>query len=93
MSGSQPTAIVFGTIGRSPKTQKPDSTGGWKVTSYMEQNPGGWAIAQSPILVTTITLSRRRRKGYVSYLAIGGLSGTPRHLVLAGLSAQIFIIC
>ncbi|MTI19924.1 group II intron reverse transcriptase/maturase [Fulvivirga sp. RKSG066] len=27
---------------------------------------GGWAVAQSPILVTTITLSRLRSKGYVS---------------------------
>lgn len=27
---------------------------------------GGWAVAQSPILRTTITLSRLRRRGYVS---------------------------
>lgn len=27
---------------------------------------GGWVVAQSPILRTTITLSRLRRKGYVS---------------------------
>ena len=27
---------------------------------------GGWAVAQSPILKTTITLRRLRRKGYVS---------------------------
>ncbi len=27
---------------------------------------GGWAVAQSPILGTTITLSRLRRKGYMS---------------------------
>lgn len=27
---------------------------------------GGWAVAQSPILGTTITLSRLRRKGYSS---------------------------
>ena len=26
---------------------------------------GGWAVAQSPILRTTITLSRLKRKGYV----------------------------
>ena len=30
---------------------------------------GGWAVAQSPILVTTITLSRLRRKGYESMLS------------------------
>jgi RNA-directed DNA polymerase len=29
---------------------------------------GGWAVAQSPILGTTITLSRLRRKGYESML-------------------------
>ena len=26
---------------------------------------GGWAVAQSPILGTTITISRLKRKGYV----------------------------
>lgn len=30
---------------------------------------GGWAVAQSPILRTTITLSRLRRKGYESMLS------------------------
>jgi hypothetical protein len=29
---------------------------------------GGWAVAQSPILRTTITLSRLRRRGYKSML-------------------------
>ena len=29
---------------------------------------GGWAVAQSPILGTTITLSRLKRKGYSSML-------------------------
>jgi group II intron reverse transcriptase/maturase len=29
---------------------------------------GGWAVAQSPILGTTITLSRLRRKGYISMI-------------------------
>ena len=29
---------------------------------------GGWAVAQSPILITTITLSRLRRKGYESMM-------------------------
>jgi group II intron reverse transcriptase/maturase len=27
---------------------------------------GGWAVAQSPILITTITLGRLRRRGYIS---------------------------
>jgi len=30
---------------------------------------GGWAVAQSPILTTTITLSRMRRNGYESMLS------------------------
>ena len=29
---------------------------------------GGWAVAQSPILVTTITLERLRKRGYESML-------------------------
>jgi hypothetical protein len=31
---------------------------------------GGWAIAQSPILVTTITLDRLKMRGYISLLEI-----------------------
>jgi hypothetical protein len=31
---------------------------------------GGWAVAQSPILRTTITESRLKRKGYISLLDI-----------------------
>ena len=31
---------------------------------------GGWAVAQSPILGTTITLNRLKEKGYVSLLDI-----------------------
>ena len=30
---------------------------------------GGWAVAQSPILVTTITLDRLRKRGYEAMLA------------------------
>lgn len=37
--------------------------------SWSRTRKGGWAVAQSPILVTTITLSRLRRKGYLSMLA------------------------
>lgn len=29
---------------------------------------GGWAVAQSPILTTTITLERLRKRGYISFL-------------------------
>ena len=36
--------------------------------AWSRTNMGGWAVAQSPILRTTITLSRLRRKGYTSML-------------------------
>lgn len=35
---------------------------------------GGWAVAQSPILGTTINLARLRRKGYESMLDYSGTS-------------------
>jgi hypothetical protein len=31
---------------------------------------GGWAVAQSPILITTITLERLRKRGYISMLSL-----------------------
>jgi len=31
---------------------------------------GGWAVAQSPILGTTITLERLKKRGYISLLDI-----------------------
>ena len=34
--------------------------------SRREGRKGGWAIAQSPILGTTITLKRLKQKGYLS---------------------------
>ena len=37
--------------------------------AWSRTNMGGWAVAQSPILRTTITLSRLRRKGYQSMLS------------------------
>ena len=37
--------------------------------AWSRSNMGGWRIAQSPILGTTITLSRLRRKGYESMLS------------------------
>lgn len=37
--------------------------------AYSRTRMGGWAVAQSPILGTTITLSRLRRKGYESMLS------------------------
>jgi RNA-directed DNA polymerase len=37
--------------------------------AFSRTRKGGWAVAQSPILLTTITLSRLRRKGYESMLS------------------------
>ena len=36
--------------------------------SWSRTRKGGWAVAQSPILTTTITLSRLKRRGYESML-------------------------
>jgi len=38
---------------------------------------GGWAIAQSPILGTTITIDRLKKRGYVSLLEIYSKIGLP----------------
>lgn len=41
---------------------------------------GGWAVAQSPILGTTITIARLKQRGYVSlldtYQKVSPLTGT-----------------
>lgn len=34
--------------------------------SWSRTRKGGWAVAQSPILITTITLERLKKRGYVS---------------------------
>jgi group II intron reverse transcriptase/maturase len=38
--------------------------------SWSRTRKGGWAVAQSPILVTTITLERLHKRGYVAMLVI-----------------------
>jgi RNA-directed DNA polymerase len=38
--------------------------------SWSRTRMGGWAVAQSPILVTTITLDRLRKRGYEAMLTI-----------------------
>lgn len=37
-----------------------------KAYAYSRTRKGGWAVAQSPILTTTITLARLRKRGYES---------------------------
>jgi hypothetical protein len=39
-----------------------------KAYAYSRTRKGGWAIAQSPILTTTITLKRLQQRGYESLL-------------------------
>jgi RNA-directed DNA polymerase len=41
-----------------------------KAYAYSRSRMGGWAIAQSPILVTTITMDRLKKKGYIPMLDI-----------------------
>ena len=38
--------------------------------AWSRTRKGGWAVAQSPIMITTITLERLRKRGYVSLLEI-----------------------
>jgi len=40
--------------------------------AWSRTRKGGWAVAQSPILITTITLKRLRQRGYKSMLDIYG---------------------
>jgi hypothetical protein len=35
--------------------------------AWSRSRMGGWAVAQSPIMRTTITLDRLHRKGYISF--------------------------
>ena len=41
-----------------------------KAYAYSRSRMGGWAIAQSPILVTTITVERLKKRGYTPMLDI-----------------------
>lgn len=40
----------------------------WQAYAWSRTRMGGWAVAQSPILRTTITLKRLRIRGYQSLL-------------------------
>jgi len=52
-----------------------------KAYAYSRTRKGGWAIAQSPILVTTITLERLIKRGYESmseyYLKVSPIFNEP----------------
>jgi hypothetical protein len=45
--------------------------------AWSRSRMGGWAIAQSPILITTITVDRLKKRGYVSLLEIYSKIGLP----------------
>jgi RNA-directed DNA polymerase len=45
--------------------------------AWSRSRMGGWAIAQSPILGTTITIDRLKKRGYVSLLEIYSKIGLP----------------
>jgi hypothetical protein len=61
---------AFGQIGKKPERKRKNliRLGVPYGTAYAfsRTRKGGWAIAQSPILGTTITLARLRKRGYVS---------------------------
>ena len=40
--------------------------------AWSRTRKGGWAVAQSPILITTLTLKRLRQRGYVAMLDLYG---------------------
>ena len=68
---------------------------------------GGWAVSQSPILVTTITMARLKKRGFKPmldyYLKVApqlnepsrlrrdGVRGAPRHVLLAGPSTRLCV--
>lgn len=53
----------------------------WQAYAWSRTRMGGWAVAQSPILRTTITLERLRKRGYQSlsehYLKVSPLLNEP----------------
>ena len=56
---------------------------------------GGWAVAQSPILRTTITLNRLRKRGYQSlsehYAKVSPLLNEPPYTCLAGQAGDPYV--
>jgi retron-type reverse transcriptase len=40
----------------------------WQAYAWSRTRKGGWAVAQSPILITTVTVKRLARRGYESLL-------------------------
>jgi RNA-directed DNA polymerase len=64
--------IVYGTIGKKPERKRknllrlgvdPDHAYAWSRT-----RKGGWRVAQSPILGSTITVDRLKKRGYLAML-------------------------
>jgi len=57
-----------------------------KAYAFSRTRKGGWAIAQSPILNTTITLARLKKRGYESlsehYLKVHPMFNEPLYMVV-----------
>lgn len=47
--------------------------------AYSRTRMGGWTVAQSPILVTIITISRLKKRGYIAMLELHLLFNPPRY--------------
>ena len=66
--------IVYGRIGRNPngKVKNLIRLGVDQDHAYSlsRTRKGGWAIAQSPIMITTITLKRHKQRGYIALLDV-----------------------
>jgi len=59
--------VAFDTTGRSPNVKKTNVDHQY-AHAWSRTRMGRWAVAQSPILVTTITLERLRKRGYEAML-------------------------
>jgi len=62
------SGIVFGKTGKKPERKRKNllslGVNPNDAYSWSRSRMGGWAVAQSPIMGTTITLSRLKRRGY-----------------------------
>ena len=55
--------------------------------AFSRTRKGGWAVAQSPIMTTTVTLERLRKRGYESlldyYEKVASQLNEPLYMVLS----------
>ena len=60
-------AIAFGIIGKNLIRLGVDQDHAY---AWRRTRKGGWVVAQSPILITTITLKRLKQRGYIAMLDV-----------------------